>query len=253
MPAHRYDKAKIVLKEIINCQYAACMNPTAGSFNITPRMQRQFVTLAVQMPSADIVRAVYFQVRASPVCTNQKQRLVCMCVHVCGGAHAHALRFSFTHTDSSLLCACLSAHLLSGYAPSQADVCQSTRELRELINMCACMYSHKQRTCTQMPTHAHTYSCVHARALVQIVEGHLSTFGGNPEKMAHKLVDASIELHRLVGACKPLPLLLPLSEWMFPKAWAAGLKGRHMPLLAQSASLGRHQPLLDAHQPGQRF
>jgi dynein heavy chain len=59
----RYDKVKIVLKEIINCQYAACMNPTAGSFNITPRMQRQFVTLAVQMPGPDIVRSVYFQVR----------------------------------------------------------------------------------------------------------------------------------------------------------------------------------------------
>lgn len=58
----RYDKVKIVLKEIINCQYVACMNPTAGSFNITPRMQRQFVTLAVQMPSAEIVRSVYFQI-----------------------------------------------------------------------------------------------------------------------------------------------------------------------------------------------
>lgn len=57
-----------MLKEIINCQYAACMNPTAGSFNITPRMQRQFVTLAVQMPGPDIVRSVYFQ--------------VCMCVCV---------------------------------------------------------------------------------------------------------------------------------------------------------------------------
>jgi hypothetical protein len=58
----RYDKVKIVLKEIINCQYTACMNPTAGSFNITPRMQRQFVTLAVQMPGADIVRSVYYQI-----------------------------------------------------------------------------------------------------------------------------------------------------------------------------------------------
>ncbi|KAL6747291.1 flagellar outer dynein arm heavy chain beta [Haematococcus lacustris] len=57
-----YDKVKIVLKEIIHCQYTACMNPTAGSFNITPRMQRQFVTLAVQMPGPDIVRSVYFQV-----------------------------------------------------------------------------------------------------------------------------------------------------------------------------------------------
>jgi hypothetical protein len=43
-----YDKQKILLKEILNCQYAAAMNPTAGSFNITPRMQRHFVTFAVQ-------------------------------------------------------------------------------------------------------------------------------------------------------------------------------------------------------------
>ncbi|KAI8473051.1 MAG: flagellar outer dynein arm heavy chain beta [Monoraphidium minutum] len=54
-----YDKQKILLKEIQNCQYAAAMNPTAGSFNITPRMQRHFVTFAVQMPGSDIVRSIY--------------------------------------------------------------------------------------------------------------------------------------------------------------------------------------------------
>ncbi|PNW78281.1 hypothetical protein CHLRE_09g403800v5 [Chlamydomonas reinhardtii] len=57
-----YDKVKIQLKEIINCQMAACMNPTAGSFNITPRMQRHFVTFAVQMPNAEITRAMYYQI-----------------------------------------------------------------------------------------------------------------------------------------------------------------------------------------------
>ena len=51
-----FDKVKIVLKEVTNTQYCACMNPTAGSFNITPRMQRHFVTFAVQMPHQDIVR-----------------------------------------------------------------------------------------------------------------------------------------------------------------------------------------------------
>ena len=51
-----FDKVKIVLKEVTNTQYCACMNPTAGSFNITPRMQRHFVTFAVQMPHPDIVR-----------------------------------------------------------------------------------------------------------------------------------------------------------------------------------------------------
>lgn len=58
----RYDKVKILLKEIQSCQYVACMNPTAGSFNITPRMQRHFATFAVQMPSPDIVRSIYLQI-----------------------------------------------------------------------------------------------------------------------------------------------------------------------------------------------
>ncbi len=33
-----------------------------GSFNITPRMQRHFVTFAVQMPNAEIVRSIYHQI-----------------------------------------------------------------------------------------------------------------------------------------------------------------------------------------------
>ena len=54
-----YDKHKIVLKEVLDCGYTACMNPTAGSFTITPRMQRHFATFAMQMPPAEIVRSIY--------------------------------------------------------------------------------------------------------------------------------------------------------------------------------------------------
>lgn len=35
----RYDRNKLTLKDIRNCQYVACMNPTAGSFTIDPRLQ----------------------------------------------------------------------------------------------------------------------------------------------------------------------------------------------------------------------
>lgn len=35
----RYDRQRLVLKEIHNCQYITCMNPTAGSFSINPRLQ----------------------------------------------------------------------------------------------------------------------------------------------------------------------------------------------------------------------
>ena len=54
-----YDKEKILQKEILKCQLCACMNPTAGSFTLTPRMQRHFVTIAVQMPSSDVLKTIY--------------------------------------------------------------------------------------------------------------------------------------------------------------------------------------------------
>ena len=56
-----YDKVKIMLKDIVNCQLMGCMNPTAGSFQITPRMQRHFVTFGVMMPGPEIVRSIYSQ------------------------------------------------------------------------------------------------------------------------------------------------------------------------------------------------
>jgi dynein heavy chain len=51
-----YDKQKVLMKEVGNTQFVACLNPTAGSFVITPRMQRHFATFAVQMPSVDVIR-----------------------------------------------------------------------------------------------------------------------------------------------------------------------------------------------------
>lgn len=35
----RYDRIKLTLKDIHNCQYVSCMNPTAGSFTIDSRLQ----------------------------------------------------------------------------------------------------------------------------------------------------------------------------------------------------------------------
>ena len=37
---HMYDTTKLTRKNIINTQMMACMNPTAGSFLINPRLQR---------------------------------------------------------------------------------------------------------------------------------------------------------------------------------------------------------------------
>lgn len=45
MNAFRYDRQRLVLKEIHNCQYITCMNPTAGSFSINPRLQVSLMCL----------------------------------------------------------------------------------------------------------------------------------------------------------------------------------------------------------------
>lgn len=42
----RYDSQKLTLKDITSTQYVACMNPTAGSFTINPRLQVHFSVIS---------------------------------------------------------------------------------------------------------------------------------------------------------------------------------------------------------------
>ncbi|XP_076016721.1 dynein axonemal heavy chain 11 [Genypterus blacodes] len=61
---HWYDRQKLTLKEIHNTQYVACMNPTAGSFSINPRLQRHFSVFAVNFPSAEAQMSIFSQILA---------------------------------------------------------------------------------------------------------------------------------------------------------------------------------------------
>eukprot|EP00891_Asterochloris_glomerata_P001316 jgi/Astpho2/1316/Aster-06188 len=56
---HWFDRSKLTQKNINNTQYVACMNPTAGSFIINPRLQRLFMTLAVEFPGQDSLMKIY--------------------------------------------------------------------------------------------------------------------------------------------------------------------------------------------------
>lgn len=56
---HWYDRNKLSLKEIRNCQYVSCMNPTAGSFTINPRLQRHFYVFAISFPSTESLTTIY--------------------------------------------------------------------------------------------------------------------------------------------------------------------------------------------------
>uniref|UniRef100_G3PRS5 Dynein axonemal heavy chain 11 n=1 Tax=Gasterosteus aculeatus TaxID=69293 RepID=G3PRS5_GASAC len=57
--SHWYDRQRLILKEIHNCQYITCMNPTAGSFSINPRLQRHFSVFAVHFPSAEALATIF--------------------------------------------------------------------------------------------------------------------------------------------------------------------------------------------------
>jgi dynein heavy chain len=56
---HVYDLAKLTLKNIANTQLLACMNPTAGSFEINPRLQRWFATFAIGLPDVMSLHTIY--------------------------------------------------------------------------------------------------------------------------------------------------------------------------------------------------
>ena len=61
---HWYDRNKLSQKDIHNCQYIACMNPSAGSFTINPRLQRHFATFAVVFPSIESLFTIYNSILA---------------------------------------------------------------------------------------------------------------------------------------------------------------------------------------------
>uniref|UniRef100_H0Z5T6 Dynein axonemal heavy chain 17 n=1 Tax=Taeniopygia guttata TaxID=59729 RepID=H0Z5T6_TAEGU len=56
---HWYDRSRLSLKEISNVQYVSCMNPTAGSFTINPRLQRHFCVFALSNPGQDSLSRIY--------------------------------------------------------------------------------------------------------------------------------------------------------------------------------------------------
>ncbi|XP_038597832.1 LOW QUALITY PROTEIN: dynein heavy chain 17, axonemal [Tachyglossus aculeatus] len=61
---HWYDRNKLTLKDIHNCQYVACMNPTSGSFTIDSRLQRHFCVFAVSFPGQEALTSIYNSILA---------------------------------------------------------------------------------------------------------------------------------------------------------------------------------------------
>ncbi|CAM9114065.1 unnamed protein product, partial [Sphacelaria rigidula] len=56
---HWYAASKLAVQNISDCQYVTAMNPTAGSFQINPRLQRHFLAFAIGMPSPTSLLAIF--------------------------------------------------------------------------------------------------------------------------------------------------------------------------------------------------
>ncbi|CAF3576711.1 unnamed protein product [Rotaria sordida] len=56
---HWYDRQKLTLRDIHNCQYVACMNPTARNFTTDSRIQRYFAVFAISFPGQDSLQTIY--------------------------------------------------------------------------------------------------------------------------------------------------------------------------------------------------
>lgn len=59
---HWYDRTKLTLKDIVNIQFVATMNPTAGSFTIDSRLQRHFCVFAVSFPTGESLVHIYQEI-----------------------------------------------------------------------------------------------------------------------------------------------------------------------------------------------
>ena len=55
---HWYDRQAMTIKDVKGINYVSCMNPTAGSFTINPRLQRHFSTLAMGIPSDNSIKQI---------------------------------------------------------------------------------------------------------------------------------------------------------------------------------------------------
>lgn len=67
---HWYDRNKLTLKEIHKTQYVSCMNPTAGSFTINPRLQRHFSVFALSFPGTDALLTIYNTILSQHLASN---------------------------------------------------------------------------------------------------------------------------------------------------------------------------------------
>ncbi|CAL8089314.1 unnamed protein product [Calicophoron daubneyi] len=127
---HFYDRQKLTLKKVSKTQYVAAMNPTAGSFTITSRLQRHFSVFALSFPDEMFVKTIY--------CTVLKQ---------------HFTRNNFPliliRSVETLVDACLAAHMkISAVFLPTAVKFHYVFNLRDLTSIFQCLLFSQPESCS---------------------------------------------------------------------------------------------------------
>lgn len=137
---HWYDRSKLTLKEIRNCQFLTCQNPTAGQFTIDPRLQRHFFTFAVNFPNADELFHIYYTILSQHL-DNESKRFTYQHKRICKslvsmGLYLHsriaqvflptATKFHYIFNLRDL------ANIYQGLLFSTKDTCQESEDLARL-------------------------------------------------------------------------------------------------------------------------
>jgi len=76
------DRIKLNWKNILNCQYLASMNPTAGSNNVNPRLQLRFVAFAMGFPGAMSLLTIFQTFLDGHLKQGFSEEIQSMCVNI---------------------------------------------------------------------------------------------------------------------------------------------------------------------------
>ena len=79
------DRVKLNWKNILNCQYLASMNPTAGSNNVNPRLQLRFVAFAMGFPGAMSLLTIFQTFLDGHLKQGFSEEIQAMCVNIING------------------------------------------------------------------------------------------------------------------------------------------------------------------------
>lgn len=136
---HWYDRNRLTLKDIHNCQYVSCMNPTSGSFTINPRLQRHFAVFAICFPGQEALTTIYSSILTQHY-ANAEQKF----------------NISVTKVTSSIVIASLALHakVAQVFLPTalKSHYIFNLRDLRYLTRFCYQEYFNILRMFTAMFT-----------------------------------------------------------------------------------------------------